>query len=205
MTDQQTPEPTEPTRTRAQRPQPRAPQHGLPEVYVNEVGENFSDPTYLLHADGYYGDSRWYEGDRIVWLLTPNHTMQPLNAAAGDAMERWIEGLPAGKATVRIEDLLEAARMLPTDMVQKLDKDQYGDVLLKTALAIQAKRNGDKPSMVIPGMAPRTAGATAAPPMPNAAIEKHNPQGFGSGVPPRAGTNSAPVARRAMGGAPLPG
>ncbi len=177
-------------------------QQTLPEVYVNEQGSNFSEPVYLLHADGYYGDSFWYEGDRIVWLEQPNHTMQPLNRAAMERMEAWVEALPAGKATVRIEDIMEAARLLPADVVSKLDQNQYGDILLKTALGLQEKRNG-KPGMSLPFQPIRTAAPSAAPPMPNAAIEnlRDGPRGFGeaSRLPQRASNKSAARSTKAMG------
>jgi hypothetical protein len=152
----------------------------LPEVYVNEAGNNFREPVYLLHAEGYYGDSHWSEGERIVFVGTPNHTMQPLNRAAAEAVVKWQESLPLRGESVQQADLDEARRFLPKDQLEKLDGPTYHDTIFRTAVAIKHRRE-NKPGLILPSFTPRNAGASSAPPMPNANVAdlRQGPSGFG--------------------------
>lgn len=176
----------------------------LPDVYVNESGQNFSEAVYILLADGYYGESHWQEGDRIVWLETPNHTMQPLNRAAGEAIRAWQESLPLKGETVQQADLEEARRFLPKDDLDKLDGPTYYDTVFRTAVAIKHRRE-NKPGLMLPSFTVRSAGGSAAPPMPNAAIAsmRDGPQGFGEArAPHRASQNRSARTTKPMGNAP---
>lgn len=182
----------------------------LPDVFVNERQDQFTDPVYRLHADGYYGESHWYEGDIIVWLETPNQTMEPLNRAAGLAMEAWLESLPlagANSVHLTISDLLEAARLIPEDQVKSLDQNAYGKAIATIAIKLKEKRDG-KPGMLIPGWGSvRTAAASSAPPMRNAAIQnvRHNgPMGMGEPGPQRAAKPSSARTTKGMTNTPEP-
>lgn len=182
----------------------------LPDTYVNEKGDNFTDPVFLLTADGYYGDTSWLEGDRIVWLETPNHSMQPLNRAAADAIQRWQDSLPLNGESVTQDMLDEARRFMPPEAAEKMDLESYQKALFKTAVAIKHKRE-QKPGLVLPHMQPRSAGPGTAPVMPNAAIAsmRDGPAGFGEvrGKPQQASQQRAARSTRAMGNtdAPAPG
>ena len=179
----------------------------LPEVYVNENGENFDQPVYILHADGYYGDSYWYEGDRFVWLECPNHNMQPLNRAAGEAIAEWQKSLPMKGESVQQADLDEARRFLPAEEMSKLNAEQYSETVFRTAVAIKHKRE-NKPGLILPSFQPvRTAAASATTPMPNANIQGIRdgvPAGFGepSRGPQRASNKVTARSTKAMGNVP---
>lgn len=176
----------------------------LPEVYVNESGQNFVEPVFMLTADGYYGESAWQEGDRIVWMETPNHTMQPLNRAAGEAIQAWQESLPLKGESVQQADLEEAIRFLPKAELEKLEGPAYHDTVFRTAVAIKHRRE-NKPGLMLPSFTVRSAGGSAAPPMPNAAIAslRDGPQGFGEArAPQRASQNRSARTTKPMGNAP---
>jgi hypothetical protein len=180
----------------------------LPEVYVNESGANFVEPVYILHGACYLGDSHWSEGDRIVWLETPNQLMQPLNRAAQDAIARWLDTLPlAGRTSVniRVEDLLEAANLIPEAERQKLDINSYGKSLMEIAIKLKEERDG-RPGMTIPAHGIRTAAASSAPAMPNAMIEKQGQMpGFGQPGAQRASQKPGPARNtKAMANTPEP-
>jgi hypothetical protein len=152
--------------------------HQLPESYVTEDGQHVHGPTYLLLADchmvmrsaetGLTGPTLVEEGQVITTEMTPNHQMQPLNKAAGERFEMWINSLPVVGKGLSQEEISEAAfAMRPREGEPEIPHDQWWGAVMKYAVAIKEKRAGARP--VGPAVGYRPA-PSSLPIMPNAAV-----------------------------------
>src|SRR3974390_2433568 len=89
----------------------------LPEFYVADDGTRVREPVYRLLADCFLGapgkpPGLWEAGCEIQHDLPANEHMQPLNLAAGAAVERFEASLPIVAGRLSEEDIAEAAALL---------------------------------------------------------------------------------------------
>jgi hypothetical protein len=113
------------------------------------------------------------EGEVVKTTACPNHHMQPLNKAAGERYERWLETQVVDHGVrVSVEDLVQAAATLAStksaEEIAKLDSESWTKAVHKLAVLIGKKRNEQLyGGLRLPDMAdPATrVGQTKSPPM----------------------------------------
>lgn len=140
----------------------------LPTEYIAENGERVSEPAYRLKAPHFFDDTFWSEDDVIVSTLEPTLHMEPLNQAAGERMEAFVQSLPADSEGISVGEMMEAAMMLrPREGEPELSNEAFQGAVLKLAAQLKAKRRGGDP--VVPNtQSVRPAASKGAPPLANA-------------------------------------
>jgi hypothetical protein len=138
--------------------------NNLPETYAFRQGDGsirqVRDPVYNCLAAGFYGlrnDATHYEeGEIIIYDFTPNHHLQPLNAAAGARTMKWLEALPMTGSSINIEDLSEATVMIAKNpKLAEMSPEQISAATLKIAIELK-KRRDTTAGMVLPPMSGET-------------------------------------------------
>ncbi len=193
----------------------------LPEVYVGEGGTRTTDPVYealakcqimLTSAEtGQTGPTLVEAGEHFADNTDfPSHAWKPLNRAAGEKMERWLESLPAGggKAPLTLEEITEAAHhMRPKHGEEELNHKEWHYAVMKHALALRDQRAGRLSAPPAPAVGMTNRGQM--PIMPFASQgQHHNDMEYGR--PPAKHIPQLPEhgerrARRARVKPPMPG
>lgn len=120
----------------------------LPEFYLTEDGARVREPVYRLLADCFLGapgkpPGLWEAGCEIQHDLVPNEHMQPLNRAAGEAVERWQAALPIVAGRFTEEEIGEAAALMaPKEGEQVLPHALWWAGVLKLAAELKIKKAG---------------------------------------------------------------
>lgn len=110
------------------------------------------EPVYQLSEQVYLGDALYEEGEVIATRAIPNHSMVPMNRAAGERYKAWIESLPIkGGESLTMEDFTEAAHLLRNDPdLEKLKPEDIARATAKMAITIRNKRSGT--ALALPDM-----------------------------------------------------
>lgn len=173
--------------------QPRRRNGGLPEAYTGDDGRPITRPVWRASALLYLGDTLWQEGDIVIADIVPNAQMEPLNWAAQDLYERWLNSLPVQGMNLQQVDIMEAADLLRSE-AGKLTTEQFQQALLKLASSIKAKREG-LGTPQLPMQPVFHAGARGdAPPIANARVGSG---AMGTEKPAIRGTQNTNVQRAA--------
>jgi hypothetical protein len=153
----------------------------LPEAYALRAENGgiiqIQEPCYALLAPCFLGkgmNATYYdEGEAVKTADCPNYHMQPLNRAAGQRYEKWLETQAVEHGVrVSVEDLVQAAATLSStrsaEEIAKLDSETWTKAVHKLAVLIGKKRNdqlyGD---LRVPDMANPTSrvAQSKSPPM----------------------------------------
>jgi hypothetical protein len=174
----------------------------LPEFYVADDGSRVSEPVYRILNDCFFGRSgaaaRWEAGSEIATDLTPNHEMLPLNRAAGQRMQAWLDSLPGEGVTLTPEEISESAKLMAPKLGEpQLEHELWWAGVIELAQRLKAKRRGR--TFIMPDTHVRPANAPPAPPMSAGRFEDANPRDVAkaSGVIPQAMLPGKRVTRRA--------
>lgn len=154
-----------------------SPYRNLPDVYMHFMPDNsvqqITDPCYRLLTEHQMitagGPTLFQEGEVVISQEPPTYHMEPLNRAAGDRIERWLQSMPTNGVLINIDDQVEAANMLRNDpRVKEMSHDDASQAYMKLALGLKAKRDAIA-GMSLPPMAGNTFATrrSDAPAMPN--------------------------------------
>jgi hypothetical protein len=171
----------------------------LAEQYISDDGRRIVVPTYealakcqiiLASAEtGQVGPTVVEPGEHFSTEAVPCHQWKPLNAAADERFNQWLDSLPLdGAKNVTLEHITEAARMLaPRAGDPEFSHQEWSKQVAALATKLAEKRRTElKPSVGFRPMAPN------APPMPFAAMSPSYPME----------TGRAPAAQQVAPGAP---
>ena len=156
----------------------------LPEAFQTVGHDGFvqqiREPAYQCMSACFLGTNAangtlYEEGDILIWHREPNEEMRPLNKAAGQAMQKWLDSLPANEGVnITYEDMLEATTLLMSNpkFREMDDAVQISELQRKTAIGVRRKREIALGIRTLglpaqPGAAARAA-AAKAPPITNA-------------------------------------
>lgn len=119
----------------------------LPEHYHSDDGSMIAEPVYLLHAEcflGKYGAGALYEpGTELVYDQVPNEHMAPLNRAAGERYQEWMNSLPGVGGQLSQEDIAEAAKLMARkDGDEELPHELWWAGVIKLAARLKQERAG---------------------------------------------------------------
>lgn len=142
---------------------------GLPEAYTGDDGRPITRPVWRASALLYLGDTLWQEGDIVIADIVPNAQMEPLNWAAQDLYERWLNSLPVQGMNLQQVDIMEAADLLRSE-AGKLTTEQFQQALIKLATDIKAKREGLGTPSALQPMVFHSGARGDAPPIANARV-----------------------------------
>jgi hypothetical protein len=145
----------------------------LPEVFVSDDGRRVSAPTYealsqvqliLASAEtGQAGPTLLEVGEIFTSDAVPSHAWLPLNRAAGEKFEAWVNSLPLDGKNIPQELITEAAFQLrPREGDPEFPMDQWWPHVLRLAAKMADEKRG-KVAKVTPGFRPM---APNTPPMP---------------------------------------
>lgn len=193
----------------------------LPEFYVGEGGTRTSDPVYETTAPCQImmtsaetdatGPTRVETGEHFISHTDPNFAWKPLNRAAGEKMQEWLDSLPVdgGKNPLTLEEITEASRaMRPREGEPDLDHKQWHAAVMRYAFAMRDKQNGGR-GVPRPNPAISLTNQTRMPIMPFASQGQHrNDLEYGRGPAqhvPQLPEHGERRARRARVQPPMPG
>lgn len=139
----------------------------LPEHYVTDDRQRVSRPTYealaqcqiiMVGENNIPGPTLVEPGEHFTTDAVPNHQWLPLNRAAGKRYEAWLAALPASGAGLTQAEITEAAyAMRPREGEPEIPHDQWWAAVMKYAVAMKEKRQGNAPR--VPQPAQRQGGA----------------------------------------------
>lgn len=147
----------------------------LPEAYVTDDRQRVVKPTYealaqcqiiMVGENNIPGPTLVEPGEHFTTEAIPNHQWLPLNRAAGERFDAWVNSLPASGAGLTQGDITEAAyAMRPREGEPEIPHDQWWAAVMKYAAAMKDRRQGG--AMRVPQPAqPHRAGGARAPVMP---------------------------------------
>ena len=125
-------------------------EHNLPEFYQADDGSRVSTPVYELLADCFFGKpggppALWEAGTELQTDLIPNEHMKPLNRAAGERVEKWLQSLPIVAGKLDEQDLAEAASLLaPREGESMPPHPIWWAGVIKLAGELKLKRTGSR-------------------------------------------------------------
>ena len=158
-------------------------ENSLPEVFVTQENDQIREPVYKVLNPIYIGSVWWPVGSIIKMNVPPNESVQPLNAAAGEEMARFVAALgPASGIIISTEDLMEAATIhRPKEGDPPIDNDTWGKLVRETAVRLKTQREGRNRPRMPDNVNVARAVRQDAPPMRNAAYQERSismaPQG----------------------------
>lgn len=138
----------------------------LPEFYMTDDRQRVSRATYealaqcqiiMVGENNIPGPTLVEPGEHFTTDAIPNHQWLPLNRAAGERFEAWLAALPASGNGLSQGEITEAAyAMRPREGEPEIPHDQWWAAVMKYAVAIKDKRQGNAPR--IPQPAQRQGG-----------------------------------------------
>jgi hypothetical protein len=193
----------------------------LPEFYKGEGGTKTADPVYealspcqimmTSSETQQTGPTRVETGEHFSsQAYELSYAWKPLNKAAGERMERWLDSLPVGggKSPLTLEEITEAAHALrPQYGEEDLDHKEWHYAVMKHALALREQRSG---RLRMPPQPARDMRGGPLPIMPFASQGQHrNDLEYGRPAPaqhmPQMPEHGERRARRARVQPPMPG
>ena len=186
----------------------------LPQYYLTDdrPPQRIAMPTYEALAacqiimtsaeTGVTGPTMIEAGEVFVTEATPNHQWLPLNRAAGERYDAWLNSLPGMTKNLTLEEISEAAQaMRPREGEPQLAHSDWWAAVMRYAQAMRDKRQTVMPHVPHPAHALRPGGAqkpvmpymTAGPTVP---IEPGRAP-VGPGAAHHVATTAADGARRA--------
>lgn len=187
----------------------------LPESYMTDDRQRVVKPTYealaqcqiiMVGENGIPGPTLVEPGEHFTTEAIPNHQWLPLNRAAGERFEAWVNSLPASGAGLTQADITEAAyAMRPREGEPEIPHDQWWGAVMKYAGAMKERRQGG--AMRVPQPAqPHRAGGNKMQVMPFVSHGTAMPAEVGQPGPQDAPQRvaGAEVARRGRPGAKSP-
>jgi hypothetical protein len=170
-------------------------------------------PTYRLNADcpmiwtnqetGIAGPSLVLAGTTFVSDDIPNAAWEPMNAAAQERVQAWMDSLPTNTHFITLEDITEAAHMLrPREGEADIPHEQFQASMMRLAAQLADKRRGRlrrSGAVGAIGFRPTGAGYGDVSPMPFMSANLADP-GMVGRAPPNAAQTKNPKAAKAVTG-----
>ena len=151
----------------------------LPEHYVTDDRQRLATPTYEALAQcqiimtsaetGITGPTLIEPGEIFSTEAAPCKDWKPLNHAAGERYDIWLNSLPVNGQGIAQGDITEAAYIMrPREGEAEIPHDQWWSAVMKLAGTLRDKRQGNTLRVPLPAQAHRPGGAKV-PVMPFAA------------------------------------
>jgi hypothetical protein len=144
----------------------------LPEYHLTDdrPPQRIAKPTYEALAPcqiimtsaetGVTGPTMIEAGEVFVTEATPNHQWLPLNRAAGERYDAWLNSLPGMTKNLTLEEISEAAQaMRPREGEPQLAHNDWWAAVMRHAQAMRDKRQTVMPHVPHPAHALRPGGA----------------------------------------------
>jgi len=124
-----------------------------PEFYITDQGQRVTAPAYAALAPcqiimtsaetGHTGPTRIQEGEHFISEGTPCEQWLPLNRAAAERYQAWLDSLPRLGKDLTQDEIAEAAMELrPREGDPELSHKDWWQAVLKRAYASKEKRRG---------------------------------------------------------------
>lgn len=194
----------------------------LPEYYVSADRQQIAAPTYealsqcqiiMASAEtGQTGPTLIEPGEHFTTEATPCQQWMPLNRAAGERFQEWLDSLPVAGADLTLEEISEAAHhMRPREGEKELPHEQWYAAVIEYAKRKRQKRQGLEVPKPRAGMVIRPG--SHVPVMPYASQGASVPLDMGRSPTPERVAQHQPVppqyassqARRQRVTPPMPG
>ena len=148
----------------------------LPEFWITDDGHKVSAPTWEAMAPCYMvmtsaetgqtGPTMVAPGEIFTNERAPSFAWQPLNKAAGENYDRWLDSLPVDGKGVSQELITEAAYTLrPREGDPEFTHEVWWSNVMRLAVTLHEKRRGSGVFNPTPASAYRPGSAASAPVM----------------------------------------
>lgn len=187
----------------------------LPEHYLTDdrPPRRISAPTYealaqcqiiMIGENNIPGPTLIEPGEHFTTESIPNHQWMPLNRAAGERFDIWVNSLPTSGTGLNQAEITEAAyAMRPREGEPEIPHEQWWSAVMKYAAAMKDKRAGNTLRVPQPAQNHRAGGAQRQV-MPFTTAGSGMPVEPGRAPPEAARQQPTDGARRARPGAKAP-